>query len=177
MNCQIFETVVNDLAREQMMEANARDEALAHRGGCEACALRLALERRLTFGLRGLVAEMKSASASPRVAENLRDAFRSQTSSVPRTRLAVRRQYWPVAAAAAVLIAFGIAVVRLEIDGPSETAIKTSNTNGGGGSAEAKAARAKSAENFFEWSRDARGEGSWGIGDGSEYHGNHFRTE
>ena len=29
MNCQIFETVVNDLAREQMMEANARE-----RGAC-----------------------------------------------------------------------------------------------------------------------------------------------
>ena len=35
MNCQIFETVVNDLAREQMMEANAREA-----GACSQRRLR-----------------------------------------------------------------------------------------------------------------------------------------
>ena len=75
MNCQIFETVVNDLAREQMMEANARERALAHSGDCKACAHRLALERRLTFGLRALAAEMKSVSASAGVEQHLLQAF------------------------------------------------------------------------------------------------------
>ena len=127
MNCQIFETIVNDLAREQMMEANAREQALAHSGDCEACALRLALERRLTFGLRALAAEMKSVSAPDRVEERLLDAFRSQNSSLPEMRPASRMRYWPVAAAAVVLIAFGIAGLRWGLDRPSETAIKTSD--------------------------------------------------
>jgi len=130
MNCQIFETVVNDLAREQMMEANAREQALAHSGDCEACALRLALERRLSFGLRALAAEMKSVSASARVEEHLLQAFRSQTSSLSQTRPASKRRYWLVAAAV-VLIAFGMAVVRWGLDGPSQTAIKTSNITEG----------------------------------------------
>lgn len=129
MNCQIFETVVHDLAREQMMEAGARELALAHSGDCEACALRLALERRLTFGLRALAEEMKSESASSRVEQELLEAFRGQTSFVPETRPANRRRYWLVAAAAVVLIAFGIAAMRWRLDGPSPSAVKsTDNT-------------------------------------------------
>ena len=126
MNCQIFETVVNDLAREQMMEANAREAALAHSGDCEVCALRLAHERRLTFGLRALAAEMKAVSASARVEEQLREAFRSHTSSVPQHRQASRRRYWVAAAAAVVLIAFGIAGMAgmsWRFDGPDQSAI------------------------------------------------------
>lgn len=127
MNCQIFETVVNDLARQQMMEANAREQALAHSRDCEACALRLALERRLNFGLRALAEEMKSVSASPRVDKELLEAFRGQTSFIPETRSANRSRYWPVAAAAVVLIAFGMAGMRWGLDRSSPTAIKTSD--------------------------------------------------
>jgi hypothetical protein len=129
MNCQIFETVVNDLARDQMMEANGREQALAHSGDCEACALRLALERRLTSGLRALAAEMKSVSASDRVEERLLGAFRSQNSSLPETRPASRMRYWLMAAAAVVLIAFGIAGMRWGLDRPSQTAIKTGDNS------------------------------------------------
>jgi hypothetical protein len=128
MNCQIFETVVNDLAREQIMEAKTREEALAHSGACEACALRLSLERRLTFGLRALAAEMKSESASPRVEEELLKAFRSQTSSVPGMPLSSRRR-WAVAAAAVVLVGFGMAGIKWWLSGPSQIAIE-SNNNG-----------------------------------------------
>lgn len=133
MNCQIFETVVNDLAREQMMEANAREAALAHSGDCEVCALRLAHERRLTFGLRALAAEMKAVSASARVEEQLREAFRSHTSSVPQHSQASGRRYWVAAAAAVVLIAFGIAGIAgmsWRLDGPDQSAIGAiSNTD------------------------------------------------
>ncbi|MCM3872597.1 MAG: hypothetical protein ND895_18095 [Pyrinomonadaceae bacterium] len=125
MNCQIFETVVNDLAREQMMEANAREEAIAHSGVCEACALRLSLERRLTSGLRALAAEMMSASAPARVEQQLLAAFRNQGSLLPQIRPANRSRYWLVAAAAVVLIAVGIGGMKLGLDGPAQTAIKT----------------------------------------------------
>jgi hypothetical protein len=130
MNCQSFETVVNDLAREQMMEANSRQEALAHSDDCEACELRLALERRLTFGLRGLVEEMKSVSASARVEEQLLEAFRSHISLLSQMRPASRSRYWLVAAAAVLLIAFGIAGMRWGIERPSQTAVETSRNLG-----------------------------------------------
>lgn len=130
MNCQIFETVVTDLAREQMIEASARQEALIHSGECEACGLRLVLERRLTLGLRALAAEMKSESASPRVEENLLEAFRRQTSAVQRTPLVSLRRWW-IAAAAVVLIAIGIAGVRWSLDGPPQTGIETSHNKEG----------------------------------------------
>lgn len=126
MNCQIFETVVNDLAREQMIEANAREQALAHSGECEGCALRLALERQLTLGLRALAAEMKSVSASARLEEHLREAFRSQASTHVEPPPVGRRRYWLVAAAAVVLIAFGIAGLRWRPDRPPTSATRTS---------------------------------------------------
>jgi hypothetical protein len=137
MNCRVFEAIVSDLAREQMMEANARGEALVHSGGCKACALRLSLERRLTLELRDLVAQMESDSASARVEERLLEAFRTQKSLLPHSRLANRNRYWPVAAAAVVLIAFGIVGMRWRLDGPSltatETAIETSDNTGATG--------------------------------------------
>lgn len=126
MNCQIFETVVNDIAREQMMEAKAREEALAHSVDCEACALKLSLERRLTFGLRALAAEMTSVSASARVEQQLLEAFRCQTSLLAKTPQANRSRYWLVAAAV-ILIAFGIAGMKLGLDVPSQTEIKTAD--------------------------------------------------
>jgi hypothetical protein len=125
MNCQIFETVVNDLARDQMMEASTREVALVHSGDCEACALRLTLERRLTSELRALAVEMKSVSASDQVEERLLEAFRSQTSSLAESRPATQRRYWLWAAAAVVLLTFGIAGVRRQIDEPSRAVSKT----------------------------------------------------
>ena len=127
MNCQIFETVVNDLAREQMMEASAREEALAHSGDCEACALRLSFERRLTFGLRALVMEMESESASARVEQQLLEAFRRHTSLVPQTRPAHRNRYWLLAAAAVLVIAFGIVGMKWGYDERSQTAIDSTH--------------------------------------------------
>jgi hypothetical protein len=123
MNCQIFENVVNDLAREQMIEADAREQALAHSGDCDACALRLSLEIRLTSGLRALAAEMKSASASTRVEEELIRAFRAQSSSLSQTRPTNWSRYWAVAAAAVVLIAFAIAGLKWGLEGTTRTAV------------------------------------------------------
>lgn len=129
MNCQIFETVVNDLAREQILEASAREQALAHSAECENCALRLALERRLSLGLRALAAQMKSVSAPPRVEERLREAFRTQAPLLVETRSVGRRRYWLGAAAAAIVIAFGIEGIRRSApDAPPLTAIEEVNT-------------------------------------------------
>ena len=120
MNCQKFETILIDLVRDQMMEASLREQALAHKNECEACASRLDLEQQLTIGLRGLAGEMKPLSAPARVEQHLLEAFREQNSLLPIASASGRGRYWLIAAAAAVLIVFGIVTVRWTLDRPSE---------------------------------------------------------
>ena len=115
MNCQRFEDIVNDLARQQIVEAHAREQALLHSAGCETCAQRLNDERQLTFALKALATDAKSAVMPPRIEEHLRQAFRSRTFSRPPKRAAGRLDYWIVAAAAVLLIVFGITATRLRL--------------------------------------------------------------
>jgi hypothetical protein len=104
MNCQNFETIVNDLARQQMMEANSRDQALAHTDECGQCALKLADERALTQKLRQLTSEMGGLEAPGRIEGELLAAFRKQKFIEPRPSANRRRAYWATAIAAAVLL-------------------------------------------------------------------------
>jgi hypothetical protein len=111
MNCDEFQNIVTELARDQMMEATARSQALAHSARCEDCALRLENERHLTAGLRSLASEMESLEAGPEVEARVLAAFRNRkavVSTVGRSR----RWYWAGAAAAAVLLVFGVVAIR-----------------------------------------------------------------
>ena len=63
MNCQRFESVASELARNQIMEADVRSEALAHSAKCGNCLARLRNEEMLTRGLRALATEMISSEA------------------------------------------------------------------------------------------------------------------
>jgi hypothetical protein len=116
MNCQNFESIVNELARQQMMEANLREQALAHTDECEACALRLEDERVLTQKLHAVSIEMNEMEGPARIETELLAAFREHKS----TNQFTRRQrsmihdwrYWATAAAAALLIVAGIAAMR-----------------------------------------------------------------
>lgn len=117
MNCQNFETVVNDLAREQITETSVREQALAHRGECDACAQRLDDERALSFGLQALAAEMKSTemrsiAASDRIEQQLLVAFRSLGVAPARAHATHHWRYWAAAAAAVLFVVFGIAGMR-----------------------------------------------------------------
>src|SRR5215204_4312626 len=99
MNCQSFETVIDDLAGEQLMEARLREEALRHSNECSTCAQRLAEERDLTLSLRALATEMNSVSAPDRVETFLLAALSEKLSQkAPRTN----RWNYPWIAAAAV---------------------------------------------------------------------------
>ena len=120
MNCQSFEGIVNDLARQQIVEAQAREEALLHSTECETCAQRLKDELRLTFALKSLATDTKSFVMPLRIEEHLRQALRNQTFSRPQKRIARRLDYWIVAAAAVLLIAFGIAAIGLRLAQPVE---------------------------------------------------------
>jgi hypothetical protein len=126
MNCQRFESIVNDLAREQIIEAFVRDLALAHCEECQSCALKLEDQRALTVGLRGLAAAMESMEAPARVEERLLAALANRTLALPR-RLTTRPwRYWISAAAAVLLIVFGTAARRWYVAPHPDEAAKIS---------------------------------------------------
>jgi hypothetical protein len=110
MNCQNFESIVNELARQQIMEADARDQALAHTSECGACAIRLADEQSLTQKLRDVTTEMGGLEAPARIEGELLAAFRKQKLAAPERPANRSWSYWATAIAAAVLLAvIGIA--------------------------------------------------------------------
>ena len=118
MNCQNFETVINDLAREQIMDAASRASGLAHASVCARCAARLADERMLSAGLRRLAASADAEQAPARVEARLLAAMREQKSLAPSTEAADsysnRLLRWAIAAAAMILVAFAIATISFD---------------------------------------------------------------
>ena len=116
MNCQSFENVVTDLAREQLIEAALREEALQHSDACSACAARLSEERSLSVNLRALIAEMNSLGAPEQVESRLLAAFNEQR-LVPQAR-PKRWNYLGLAAAAVLLMAFAIGVAAWNLRAP-----------------------------------------------------------
>lgn len=131
MNCEKFLAVVNELAREQhgggqrgpaagvlFMEAGDRDRALLHTAECESCAARWEEERSLSIGLQQLANEVKLLDAPPQLEARVLAAFRERANVMPTVRpFPVRSQsrYWIAAIAAALLIVFGIFVVRARV--------------------------------------------------------------
>lgn len=134
MNCQQFDRVIGDVARGQsrgdqrgaspamLMDAQTRDEALAHAEICACCAARLGAEKALNAGLGALAAGEESLAAPARVEAALLAAFRrkvaqnvaalalpaAQTAPVsaaaPASILTMRRGQWLRWAAAAAVI-------------------------------------------------------------------------
>jgi hypothetical protein len=111
MSCDEFQSIVGDLARDQMMAATVCTQALAHGASCDDCALRLADERSLTLNLRALANQMKALEAGPEAEARILAAFRNRVEIVP-VVVHSRRWYWVGAAAAAVLLVFGMVAIR-----------------------------------------------------------------
>jgi hypothetical protein len=116
MNCQDFESNVNDLAREEMMEASVLAEGLAHGEGCEACALRLKEQRSLSFKLRALARVTNSAKLPP-MGNDLLAAFRIWQAATNQSATIASRHYRAIVAgamaiAAMVLMAIAVTVIR-----------------------------------------------------------------
>ncbi|HEX8176412.1 MAG TPA: hypothetical protein VF543_15085 [Pyrinomonadaceae bacterium] len=129
MNCKNFEAVISDLAREQMLEAHTRADALAHVEECDGCAAQLEDERALTNGLRSLAATMKQAEAPASLEANLLARFRERAAAVEASPVVVRmpqrgsrwQRWYPHAVAAAVLLMFavgGAGMLRLRQSAP-----------------------------------------------------------
>lgn len=127
MNCQLFETIINDLERGAVMDALIRDGALAHSEACGRCAARLRDERMLTAGLRRVAAAAERKGAPANVESALRAAFREQHSHrlapVINQSSGQRRMVWAIATAATVLILLTLAALRPDhSSGPVENA-------------------------------------------------------
>jgi hypothetical protein len=113
MNCQNFESIVNELARQQIMEANVRDLGLRHSEECEVCAVRLADECALTQRLRALASEMTGVEAPAMIEDELLAAFRKNKFTQPRPSANYAWRYWATAAAAVLLIVIGIGAMSM----------------------------------------------------------------
>lgn len=141
MNCQEFEASINDLARDQIIDAASRARALAHSEGCAECAARLSDERMLSAGLRYLAASAGDEQAPARIEAALLAAFRERNATAPALTAPAttaptpavtpinRRPLsrWAIAAAAAILILIALVALRANQSRPEpqQQAIET----------------------------------------------------
>ena len=116
MNCQTFEALITDLARDGLQDETMRLRALDHSGSCSRCAARLADERALTALLKHARADGGDASAHVETA--ILSAFRSRwirvtPAAAPQpVRRTLSSAYWSIAAALVITV-IGVAAFRL----------------------------------------------------------------
>ena len=117
MNCREFSQVILEIARGRLLEAAARQGALAHAEACAPCAARLNDERALNKGLQALAeANRAELNAPSRVEANLLAALRSQSARKPIAAPVFRRTVawgrWATAAAALVALTVSVSFWR-----------------------------------------------------------------
>jgi hypothetical protein len=111
MNCEQFEAIVNDLKRPGALDEATCTLAQFHAQSCESCEARLAQARSLTAGLGALHASQGEEGAPARVEAMLRSAFLRNQWEIARAK--TMRRWTAVGIAAALLIAGGMASLRL----------------------------------------------------------------
>lgn len=115
MNCEKFLTVAADLARNQIVDASERASARGHVEQCDDCRKAWNDQLELSERLRKVADQMTSSRAPEHVEAQLLAAFRDRArvrSIQPAPR---RRRYWMTAAAAVVLMVFGISAWRWHV--------------------------------------------------------------
>ena len=122
MNCQEFETIVNDLAGGRLWDGRKRETGLAHTGECPRCSARLANERLLSYELVELGREERQVQAPHRLKADLMAAFAAQHAAPAAAPVAAplaevvafpqrsRTPYWAMAIAAAAIVALGLII-------------------------------------------------------------------
>jgi hypothetical protein len=137
MNCRTFEAIITELARGQMLETRAREDARAHMEACKHCAGRFADEQALTAGLRAVAASASLVETPARVEAALLSAFRQGTTTTSSGVDAFagaktpRWSPWSIAAAATILVVSAFAVLQLLINntyGPVRQQASTART-------------------------------------------------
>src|SRR5215813_12213313 len=111
MNCQDFETIIIEIARDRPMDAVAREGGLEHIQRCAPCAMLLVEERALSRDLRELSARVAAEEIPARIETALLSAFRQQTAApIAAPADLTRRRRWLVAVAAMALLTFGLSL-------------------------------------------------------------------
>lgn len=122
MNCRNFETIIIEMARGQMLEARAINDANIHLASCKLCTARFRDEQALGSGLRLVAASAAKIETPARVEAALLSTFRQHaanhftpiSAALPPARpRALRRWSWSVAAAAAILAVVAIVAFSL----------------------------------------------------------------
>lgn len=122
MKCNNVESVIQEMARNQMVDAAIAEKALAHIGNCTECEARLDEQHSISNGLRALAGSYKDVEAPARVEAALLESFRRFTQPVENIpdkstgsfEKSFHTYIIKYAAAAAILLILGIAVWQLE---------------------------------------------------------------
>jgi hypothetical protein len=127
MNCAESQSILLELARDQMMDASQRQSALAHAVSCGNCARLLEDARALTGGLRQVASVDAQEQAPARIEASLVAAFRDRHSAsrlVPVNAPAASRRWLYIAAgvAAAAVIALLISLIATQTRSAETTA-------------------------------------------------------
>lgn len=112
MNCEKFLTVAADLARNQIVDASERESARVHVDQCDDCRRGWNDQLELSEKLRTVADQMTSSRAPEHVEAQLLAAFRDRTRVVSIHSAPKRWRYWVTAAAAVLLMVFGISAWR-----------------------------------------------------------------
>jgi hypothetical protein len=136
LNCQQFDQIVVDLARDVNPEDGTSQDAADHAASCPRCALRLSNQRKLGVVLRAVNASASNEQAPASVEHSLLRAFqarfdRSEPATVvqtasPRRGGAATRRVWAVAAAAMLLLG-PVVVWRLRPASPARSSDQASS--------------------------------------------------
>jgi hypothetical protein len=132
MNCQDFETIIIEIARDRLMDASARERGLEHVQKCSPCAILLVEERALSRDLRALSARGGGEEIPARIETALLSAFRQQAATqivAPAAAPRTRRRYMSLAAAALALLTFGFSVAGWIASSPKRESSPTGSTD------------------------------------------------
>ena len=121
MNCERFQTIVADLARNQnrdiwrgvpaevvVMDASDRAEALAHVDNCSHCGQMLTDQNDLSEKLGNVAEGVRFLQAPAHVEQQLLATFRAQAHARFRSSTLPPWRHWVTAAAAVLLVTFGL---------------------------------------------------------------------
>lgn len=106
INCHLFEEIVADLDRDEVLPSALREAALAHAEACPKCGLLLTESESLDMQLRALADSADAGSAAPRMESLLLKEFRKHRESEH-----TRKVSWQIAAlgvAAAFILAVSL---------------------------------------------------------------------
>jgi hypothetical protein len=139
MNCSDFETIIIEIARDCLMDAETRERGLEHVRSCAPCATLLVEERALSRDLRTLSTRYAAEEIPERIETALLAAFRQgpeQTRRSAHTIVAPRRRRWSLAVAALALLTFGVSLAgwiasssKREAQAPGPTDGRATSTN------------------------------------------------